>query len=197
MKSNLRRSFEFILLTLALPMALAAQQPARMRLHLDPAATEIHYTLKDTLHTVRGTFHMKSGDIDFNTQTGEAKGLIEVETSSGVSGNDSRDGKMKRDYLEVPKFPVATFEAQKVTGFSSAPGAQKVTVAGVFTLHGGSHPLTLEFAVTHDGALVNATTSFKIPYVAWGIKDPSIPFVRVEKEVAVDIVAKGNLQTVP
>jgi len=193
MKTNPRRNFALSVFLLAFPILVAAQQPEKVRLHLDPAATEVHFTLKDTLHTVRGAFHMKSGDIEFNPQSGEAKGQIVVETTSGASGNDTRDGKMKRDYLEVPKFPVATFEAQKVTGFSTSPGAQKVTVSGVFTLHGGSHPLTLEFAVTHDGALVNATTSFKIPYVAWGIKDPSVAFVKVEKEVTMDIAAKGNL----
>jgi polyisoprenoid-binding protein YceI len=173
-----------------------AQTPApdRVHIHLDPAASEVHYTLKDTLHTVKGTFHLKSGDVTVNTRTGEAKGMITVDVDSGASGNDTRDGKMKRDYLETAKFPVATFEPQKVTGFNPTAASQTISIVGVFTLHGGAHPLTLEFALKLDGTHATATTHFTIPYVEWGIKDPSVPFIHVEKDVAIDIVAKGALE---
>ncbi len=100
---------------------------------------------------------------------------------------------MKRDYLEVPKFPVATFDANKVTGYSPSADNQIITVDGTMTLHGTSHPLTLTFTVHRSGTVTIATTHFPIPYVAWGIKDPSVPFIKVEKEVAMDIVAKGTM----
>jgi polyisoprenoid-binding protein YceI len=137
-----------------------------------------------------------------NAATGEAQGLIAVDVDSGASGNDSRDGRMKRDLLETARYPLATFEPQKVTGFSATAATQTISVAGSFTLHGSAHPMTLQFAVTLNRAgpattspaAATATTSFKIPYVAWGIKDPSIPFVHVEKEVTIDIAARGTLQ---
>lgn len=172
--------------------ATLAQQP-QLHLHLDPVSTEVHFTLKDTLHAVHGSFHLSSGEIDFNPQSGEAHGLFSVDTSSGVSGNDGRDGRMKREFLEVVKFPVATFEPQKVTGYNPAADSQQISVAGVITVHGASHPLVLAFSVSKTGDAATATTHFTIPYVAWGIKDPSIPFVKVEKEVSMDIVAKGIL----
>ena len=172
---------------------VCAQQVASEKLHLDPSATEVHFTLKDTLHTVRGSFHLKAGDIVFNPQSGEAEGLISVDAGSGSSGNDTRDGRMKREFLEVTSFPVATFTPQKVSGFNPAASSQKISVAGTMTLHGGSHPMTLEFTVTQEGTATTATARFAIPYVDWGIKNPSIPFVKVEKEVTMDIVAKGTL----
>ena len=88
---------------------------------------------------------------------------------------------------------MATFTPQKVSGFSPTASSQKISVAGTMTLHGGSHPMTLEFTVTQEGALTTATTKFAIPYVEWGIKNPGIAFVKVEKEVTMDIVAKGTL----
>ena len=172
---------------------LLAQNPDKMRLHLDPAATEIHFTLKDTIHTVHGTFQLKSGDLVLDTRNGTADGTINVDTGSGVSGNDTRDGKMKRDYLQVPSFPVASFQAQKVVNFNPAAESQKISVSGIFTLHGGSHPMTLDFTVNRSGTQITAETHFPIPYVAWGIKDPSVTFIKVEKEVAMDITAKGTL----
>lgn len=167
----------------------------RLHLHLDPASTEVHFTLKDTIHTVHGTFRMAAGDINFDPITGDAQGRIEVDAGSGASGNDTRDGKMKKDYLEVVKFPVATFEPHKVTGFNASAGIQTISVLGDFTLHGVAHQMTMQFSVASTGGQTTASSSFKIPYVSWGIKDPSIPFVKVEKEVTIDIAAKGTLKS--
>ncbi len=190
MKRLMRLSGMFVLGT----AGALAQSPAPVHIHLDPATTEIHYILKDTIHTVNGTFKLKSGDLTVNSATGEAHGMIVVDTTSGASGDDTRDGKMKRDYLETAKYPTATFEPQKVTGFSAGAATQTIQVAGNFTLHGGSHPMTLEFQVKMNGTQAEAATRFKIPYVAWGIKDPSVFLIRVEKEVAIQIDARGNVE---
>ena len=191
-----RFSFLFVLAALSSAGACAqqtAQQVTSERLHLDPSSTEVHFTLKDTLHTVHGSFHLKVGDVVFNPQSGEAEGLIAVDAGSGSSGNDTRDGRMKREFLEVTSFPVATFTPQKVSGFNPTASSQKISVTGTMTLHGGSHPMTLEFTVTQEQTLMTAIARFVIPYVEWGIKSPDIAFVKVEKEVMMDIVAKGIL----
>ena len=43
-------------------------------LELNPATTEIGFTVSDTLHTVRGTFKLKRGSIRFDPETGKASG---------------------------------------------------------------------------------------------------------------------------
>jgi len=186
-------------LAVVLPMMTVvsglAQGSERVHLHLDPATSEVHFTLKDTLHTVHGSFRLSAGDIVFNPKSGEAQGKISVETGSGASGNDTRDGRMKREYLNVGKFPVAEFEPQKVTGFDAGVSVQKIVVAGNLILLGDSHAMTLEFELSQTGKQAAAIAHFMIPYVAWGIKDPSIPFVKVEKQVAIDVVAKGSLSS--
>jgi polyisoprenoid-binding protein YceI len=188
----------FAVLALAVvlaPSALAQKASAPLHLRLDPAQTEVHFTLKDTIHTVHGTFKMSAGAIDFNPQTGEASGQIVVDTGSGASGNDSRDGKMKREYLEVPSFPVATYEVEHVNGYDAEKAIQKITVNGTMTLHGAKHELVMEFALSREGQATVAVTHFLIPYVAWGIKDPSNAFIHVEKEVLVEISARGSMTT--
>ena len=187
-----------VLIAATVSSAVHAQSPSeQMHLHLDPAATEIHYTLKATMHSVKGNFRLKSGEVTVDTKTGAVQGKIEVDLTSGTSGNDSRDDRMKREILETDKFPLATFEVEKSAGFNTAAASQTISVDGVFTLHGSPHPMTMQIMLARDAGSdhgVTATTSFKIPYIAWGIKDPSIPFVHVDKEVTVEITAKGTLQ---
>jgi polyisoprenoid-binding protein YceI len=192
---------------LELPSATAQGQQAptkRLHLHLEPTYSTVEFTLKDTLHTVHGSFDLGSGDIFFDPHTGEAQGKIEIDTGTGRSGNDSRDGKMKKEFLEVTKFPVATFEPQMVSsqnpasgqsqaGFDEKAQSQVITVDGTFKLHGSNHNFAMRFTVLHDGAQITATTHFLIPYVAWGIKDPSNLVIHVENVVAIDVVAKGSL----
>jgi hypothetical protein len=40
---------------------------------------------------------------------------------------------------------------------------------------------------------VEATTTFVVPYVEWGLHDPSMMVLRVAKTVGVTVQAKGTL----
>src|SRR5271165_5339273 len=91
-----RRRSAFLILgavwiTLALAPALRAQD---LTIDLDPAATKIDFTLSATMHTVHGTFKLKSGRIHFDPSTGKMSGAIVVDATSAETGNSSRDAKM-------------------------------------------------------------------------------------------------------
>ena len=64
-----------------LPTAAAGQQPVEV--HLDPAQTAIGWTLNASLHTVHGTFKLKSGTITYDPATGNASGEVVVDATSG------------------------------------------------------------------------------------------------------------------
>jgi len=165
-----------------------------MTLHFDPAGTKINWTLKSVLHTVHGTFQLKGGFITLNEETGAAEGEIIVETASGESDNGSRDRRMRSDVLESTKYPEAIFHPQKVTSVVHAGQTQTVTVEGTFTLHGVDHPLTLQVKTALNGDTLTAETSFEVPYVEWGMKDPSTLMLRVAKQVQVNIEARATLK---
>jgi len=103
-------------LMLAIGSACAQSAPSKTVLHLDASATTIHWTLKDILHTIHGTFRLKSGVVTLDETTGVAEGEIIVEMASGESGNSARDRRMQKDVLESAKYPEAIFHPQKVTG---------------------------------------------------------------------------------
>lgn len=193
--SSLRRLPVLSIVALLPALLLAAQTPKRqLTVHLDPAQTEVHWTLGDVLHTVHGTFAVKSGTIDFDPATGQASGAVSVDLDTGASGNATRDRLMKEKILQTGTYPEAVFRAQKVTG-APRPGAeQQITVDGVFTIHGNDHPLELTLTVRMNGSnQLTATTHFAVPYVAWGMKDPSTFVLRVEKQAMVDVTARGTV----
>jgi polyisoprenoid-binding protein YceI len=171
----------------------AQPAPQKITVRLDPALTGIHWTLSDVLHTVHGSFRLKSGLVTFDPATGAAQGEIIVDVAGGESGNQSRDSRMHRDVLESGKYPQAIFHPVKVTGAVKPGSTQNVTVEGTITIHGIDRPLTLEMKVEVNGSDAVASTHFTIPYVAWGMKDPSTFVLRVGKEVDVDVTAKGAI----
>jgi polyisoprenoid-binding protein YceI len=190
------RSQHFFLVCLVLCLTQVAQAQSsstKVTIHLDPQKTEIHWTLGTTLHTVHGTFRLKGGLVSFDPATGAAEGEVLVDTSTGESGNSSRDEKMQKEVLESSKYPQAFFHPVKLTGGLKAGGPQNVTVEGMFNLHGADHPLTLQMSVQISGSDATATMHFNIPYIAWGMKDESTFLLKVDKEVAVEVVAKGTV----
>jgi len=88
--------FALVAWLVLLPSVVAAQQ---ITVNLDPAQTKIEWTLGDVLHTVHGTFKLKSGSVTFDPKSGDASGEIIVDATSGESGNHARDQKMHKEIL--------------------------------------------------------------------------------------------------
>jgi polyisoprenoid-binding protein YceI len=181
---------------LVAPLLRAQPAPNAVTMRVDPGRSEIHWTLNGNMHTVHGTFKLKGGLITFDPSTGAAQGELLVDAQSGESGNNSRDSRMHKEILESDKYPQAIFHPEKVTGAVKSGSTQNVTVDGTFTLHGKDHPLRLDAKVQVDGQEAVATTHFTVPYVDWGMKDPSNFIFRVNKTVDVDVIAKGGIEGV-
>ena len=191
-----RRSLRIVLAALtllALHPVLHAQETV---FELDPAQTKIEFTLGASLHTVHGSFKLKSGTIRINLSTGPstgaAGGAIVIDASSGESGNSNRDKRMHREILESDKFPEIRFTPRQVKGALSSEGPSKLEVSGQVRLHGEDHEVTLPIDVITSGQEIRLTTQTVIPYVQWGLKNPSTFILRVSDRVTIDIHATGR-----
>ena len=170
-------------------------QSHSMKVTLDPAQTEIHWTLGGNLHTTHGTFKLKSGEFFFNPATGMAQGEILVDATTGESGNTDRDKHMQTEVLESNKYPAIFFHPTHIKGdFNGGSVKQELVGEGSFNIHGADHPLQLPLTVQVTAGEVTATTRFVVPYVSWGMKDPSRMLFRVSKQVQIEITAKGTLK---
>jgi polyisoprenoid-binding protein YceI len=179
----------YFLWILTIPTGLAQDKT----FSVDPGQSEIAFSLGDVLHRVHGTFHIQSGSVQFDHAGPRITGSIVVATGSGKSGNNTRDHRMSANILEAPEFSEATFSPRRLDGAIAATGDSIVQVEGVFTLHGAPHDLTLPMRIHVDGANCTAKTRFTIPYVKWGLKDPSTFLLRVDKEVDMEITLAGRL----
>jgi len=193
---SFRHIYQLALLAALFPLSSARSQTPKITVHLDPTATEIHWALSGNTHATHGTFKLKGGLVAFDPVTGVAEGEVLVDLASGDSGNEDRDAKMHREVLESDKYPGAFFHPAKITGTLKRATTQTVSAEGPFNIHGADHPLKLQIQVKLDGNQATATTHFSVPYVAWGMKDPSNFLLRVGKEVDVDIVAHGTVEGV-
>ncbi len=167
---------------------------AQYTLQLRPDATKIEWTLGDVLHTVHGTFQMKRGSIGFDPESGAASGEIVIDMASGQSGNGARDRRMHDNVLESAKYPEAVFVPSQIEGKLNLNGSSAVKIHGTFRIHGATHEMTMDVKSQVAGDHIDAQATFDIPYVSWGMKDPSTFILKVSKTVQCSIQTSGALE---
>jgi polyisoprenoid-binding protein YceI len=141
---------------------------------------------------VHGTFALKGGTVHFDPQTGKAGGEIVVSATSGKSGNSSRDVRMHQEILETEKYPDVVFRPTQMEGKVGLSGVSDVKVHGVLSIHGADHDLTAAVRVELMGERWKGTGKFEVPYIMWGIKDPSNFLLKVKPVVNVEVEMSGR-----
>ncbi len=152
-----------------------------------PGRTTVEFTLDSTLHTVHGTFAWKHGTLRLDAGAGTAEGELVVDATSAQSGDGGRDKKMRNEILETAKYPEISFRADHMQGALAAQGKSSIKLHGMFSIHGGQHEMTVPVDVTATAGGYDATARFEIPYIEWGMKNPSTLFLRAGKTVTVTV----------
>ncbi len=185
------KSFAVLALALALaPAALAQHQTFT----INSDASEVKMKLNTTHEVVNGTFHVESGSIGFDRGATKMSGNVVVAAGSGKTGNGSRDKKMNKDILKVDQYTTVSFAPKTYTGTIPASGDATIQVSGVFTLLGTPHDLTIPMQIRIDGTKATAKAQFVVPYVQWGLKNPSFLVWKAENDVAINLDLAGQIQ---
>jgi polyisoprenoid-binding protein YceI len=183
-------------LFLALPLLLAPVAFAQHQTFVvNPDSSKVAFALGGNTHHVDGSFHVQSGSIDFDRGAQTISGAVVVAAGSGNSGDQGRDKKMNTDVLDVAHFAELSFVPKSYQGTIAANGDSSIQVTGVFTLHGTPHDLTVPMQIHIEGTALTAKTHFTVPYVQWGLKDPSIFILKVAKVVDIDLTLEGRLSS--
>jgi polyisoprenoid-binding protein YceI len=179
----------FALAVLLAPVALAQHQA----FVVNPDASEVKITLKTTHELVNGGFHVQSGSIEFDRTTRNMSGSVVVLAGSGKTGNDSRDKKMNKDILKAEQYATVSFEPKTYIGDLAPSGDSNIQVTGVFTLLGTPHQITIPILVHLESTAATAKAHFIVPYVQWGLKNPSFLIWKADDDVAIDLSLAGHL----
>ncbi|MGB7437094.1 MAG: YceI family protein [Candidatus Acidiferrum sp.] len=183
----------FLSATATPPRLQTAQVAAqKVTLEVDPEQSKVHYAVDSTLHTVHGTFALKKGSVVyFDPQTGKAGGEVAVYATSGESGNSSRDERMHKEILETGKYPDAIFRPSQVEGKVGLNGASDVKLRGTILVHGGEHEIVADVHADLAGDHWSGSARFDIPYIQWGIKNPSTWLLKVKPVVNMEVDMMG------
>ncbi|PYT64480.1 MAG: YceI family protein [Acidobacteria bacterium] len=180
---------------IALPQHAAPQTiDNQLVVSVDPSQSAIHWSLGSSLHTVHGTFALKKGSMQLDLATGKASGEIVADATSGKSGNDGRDRKMHKDVLESGRFSEVIFRPDRITGKLDKQGESTVQMHGILVLHGSEHELTVPVQANIAGDHWTGSSKFSVPFVEWGLKNPSTWLLKVEHSVMIDLELKGAVQ---
>lgn len=172
---------------LAVPTVRAAEV-----LTLSPRETRITFTLDATGHTVHGTLEAPSGTLHLDPAGGRVKGEIAVDLRTAQTGNARRDRDMHSTVLQTDRYPKAVFRPDRLRGPLKGAGTSEVTLEGTLLFHGAEHRIEIPARVTVSGKRLTADGTLTIPYVAWGLTDPSKFVLRVGKTVEVRLHVAGE-----
>ena len=160
---------------------------------VDTTQTKVEFTLPSLLHTVHGEFRLKRGALAFDAASGKVSGELVIDATSGASGNESRDKRMHAAILESAKYPEIVFRPDRVDGKVAATGKSQVQLHGIFSIHGADHEILVPATVEAAGAEYAATATFEVPYVKWGMKNPSTLMLRVNDKVEIRVETRLTL----
>ncbi len=168
-------------------LAAASIPTPDVALEMDPAQTKVGFTLPASLHTVHGSFALKRGSIRFDPLTGKVSGELVVDAASGNSGNSMRDRRMNQSILESARYPEIVFRPDRVQGKVASQGASQIEMHGMFAIHGAEHEIVMPMQVEVKDGIYTASGHFTVPYVQWGMKNPSTLFLHVSDKVDIEI----------
>lgn len=116
---------------------------------LDPAHTEIGFTVRHIMSKVRGKFEKFEGTVVTADDVTDSRVDVSVDLNSINTGTVDRDNHLRSsDFFEVESHPTMTFASSGVV--EKAPG--ELVVQGDLTIKGVTKPLELAVEVLGEGS---------------------------------------------
>jgi len=180
----------------SLILAATAASAEEWLVAVDPQRTSVSFNLRATMHTVHGTA-AASGSLRLNTEGGLMAGEVAVDATTTETGNTKRDKRMHARVLRTADNPWIVLRARRLEGDLALEGTSEVTLRSEIEILGQPHEIAIPLHVEINGGNFTAHAKFEIPYVEWGLDDPSTFVLRVAKKVQVTVSAAGTVSPAP
>lgn len=140
---------------------------------IDPAHSEVGFSIRHMVSNVHGRFNDFAGTVEMDPKAPQ-KGSVEfhIKAESIDTANADRDKHLKTaDFFDVEKFPEISFKSDSV----KPAGKDKYNVTGTLTMHGVSKKVTLPVSFLGEakdpwgGTRAGFETSVKLNRKDYGI----------------------------
>ena len=144
------------------------------------------YVLKHPAHTVKGVNRDFRCSVELSDDTVSSRIRVGAEVRKFDSGNSNRDSHAM-EAIHALKFPRVTFESDSIK-----PDSDGYLVSGTLTFHGQTRPVAFRVTPETVGDRVRITGSFTVKLSDFGVKRPSLMFIKAEDNLTIrfDLFAK-------
>ncbi len=165
------------------------------------------FSSEATLETVHGRTTKVSGTIEADpASVSAAKVDVAIDLASLDTGISMRNEHMRDRFLNVEKFPTATFKSVSVTGPNTVAANKpvEISVTGDMTVHGVTKRITVPVRVVMipeseltkssrgAGDWIHATTEFAIKLSDYGIDVPQALVMKLSDSLSVKLDLFAN-----
>jgi polyisoprenoid-binding protein YceI len=162
---------------------------------IDPARSELTFTIHRPGETIDGRAHDFSGEarLDPERPDADTSVVLRVRGASLETGNRLRDRKMRNAHLETGRFPEILFRSTAIRlapeGAAAPPlrpgEERRAVIEGVLSLHGVDRAMMFPAAIRYDNATLTATGEVGVRLTDHSIPIPRFLWIVLDDEVRV------------
>jgi polyisoprenoid-binding protein YceI len=154
----------------------------------DKSVSYIQYVIRHPLHTVKAINKEPKFIIDFDVKQ---KKILRAEAVAEVmkfnSGNSNRDSHAM-EVVEALKYPLVSFKSSEIS-----LGSEDIVVKGFLTFHGKTKEIEMRGKAKFEGNALVVEGGFNVSLTEFGVKRPSLFFIKSEDTLKMYLFAKFNL----
>ena len=152
------------------------------------AGYRVHEVLNGADVAVAGTTPEVTGSVVI-TGGDLASAHVDVDVASIATGKSQRDAYFRGNVVHVDQNPTATFTVDQPVDVPELSGTPvTVPVPGRMTLAGVTKPVTADLSVVRTATGVDLSGSVPVAFGDYGVEAPSLGFVKVDDQGAVEFL---------
>jgi polyisoprenoid-binding protein YceI len=169
-----------------------------MAFHLDPAASRVWFDGDARLHTFRGETQQLTGRFTLQRRSPPqlSDASVAIEAASLATGNPERDADMRRDFLEVERFPTIEFRVDELLMPQAMAGEATwdLVLQGKLLVHGVTRDIKVPTTVRLADERITARGRIHLDMRDYSIRVPRLFLIPMKSEVLVgfEVVARPS-----
>jgi polyisoprenoid-binding protein YceI len=167
-----------------------------MPFHLDPALSRVWFDADARLHTFRGETQQLTGRFTLQRRSPPqlSHASVAIMAASLETGNAERDADMRRDFLEVERFPTIEFRVDELLTPQAMAGEATwdLVLQGKLMVHGVIRDIKVPTTVSLSDERVTARGRIHLDMRDYNIRVPRLFLIPMKSEVLVafEVVAR-------